>query len=69
MGFIFEVIFEAIFLVLLKYPGALIRWLLYGGKRNLKELLDEKDPNINTNVSIMFICLLVLIVFTVKMVF
>jgi hypothetical protein len=57
-----EFIFEVVFLVLLRYPGALIRWLFYGGKRSFKELLNDENPNTNTIVSILFILIVILIV-------
>jgi hypothetical protein len=61
-----EFIFEVIFLVLLKYPGALLRWFYYGGKRSLKELLNDEDPNINTIFSIIFILIVLIFVITIN---
>lgn len=53
-------------MVLLRYPGAFLRWIYYGGSKEYKELLNDNNPNTNTIVSLFFIALLVVIIFFVK---
>jgi hypothetical protein len=46
MQVILEIIGEALLLFILRYPGALIRWLLTGCKRPFREVLDDDSfPN------------------------
>jgi hypothetical protein len=61
-----EIIFEVVIMILLRYPGALLRWIYFGGKKNYKELLNDSNPNTNTIISLCFIALLVVIFFILK---
>lgn len=57
-----EIILEVIIMVLLRYPGALLRWIYFKGEKNYKELLNDSNPNTNTIVSLCFIALLVIFI-------
>ena len=61
-----EFIVEVIIMVLLRYPGALLRWVYYKGEKNYKELLNDNNPNTNIIISLLFIALLVVIIFLLK---
>jgi hypothetical protein len=61
-----ELIIEVVFLYVLRYPGALIRWMLYRGEKSYEVLLNDKNHNINTGVSLLVICLIPFIIFFIK---
>jgi len=47
--------------LLLTYPGQVIRWLFFRGKRNFKDL--EKDYYLNWSISMLFFIVLGYIIF------
>ncbi|MBC9912359.1 hypothetical protein [Chitinophaga varians] len=61
-----NVISEILFLILVSFPGAFIRWIFTGFKRPFKEILFE-DGNTNENIGIlMFIIIVVVVCFPVR---
>lgn len=61
-----DFIFEVVLMVLLSYPGALIRWLFFRKNRTLKELINDEDPNINVNTAIISILIITMIIFLIQ---
>lgn len=55
-----EVIFEIIYVVILRYPGAFIRWIFLFRKRNFKSILKD-DSYINAAISFIFIGVIIAI--------
>jgi hypothetical protein len=61
-----ELIIEVAFLYILRYPGVLIRWVFYRGKKSIRMLLNDKDPNINTSLSLLVIILISIITLLIE---
>ena len=59
-----EIIFESLTILILRYPGAGIRWLIsrmWKSKKNFKKFLND-DSYINGIVSLLFITLIVILI-------
>ncbi len=54
MEFIIEFFREVVFVYLFSFPGAVIRWVLTGKKRLLKEVLKD-DGYLNATIAFLFI--------------
>jgi hypothetical protein len=61
-----EFVLEILVMILLKYPGALLRWLYYLGRKDYSGLLNDKNPNTNTIVSLFLIAMIVILVCLIK---
>jgi hypothetical protein len=61
-----EFIIEVLVMILLRYPGALLRWLYYRGKKDYTSLLNDSNPNTNTIVSLFFIAIIIVLFFLIK---
>ena len=65
METIFETIIEIFILILFRYPGAFIRWILIGRKKTFKQILSG-DSYLNGSIGLVFVVLI--IVFLVKLI-
>lgn len=61
-----EILFEIIFMLILRYPGARIRWLisrLWKSKKTYKEFLDD-TVELNAIVGFLFFIIIFILIFS-----
>ena len=61
METIFEIILEFLILIILQYPGAVVRWILIGRKKPIAVLLKD-DFTVNASVAILSFLLIFLFI-------
>jgi len=56
-----ESIIEILLLIVFKIPGAIVRWLLSGCKRPLKNYIDNGDAYLDGSIGLVTIVLIVIL--------